>query len=52
MSEKIRSMFAISDEAMQDVTAKMSALKEEGVEINEAVSGKINFTVCANCNLA
>ena len=47
MSEKIRSMFAISDEAMKDVTAKMSALEEEGVEVNEAVSGEMNFAGCA-----
>ena len=47
MSEKIRSMFAISDEAMQDVTAKISALEDEGVKVNEAVSGEMNFAGCA-----
>lgn len=47
MSEKVKSMFAIGEEAIQEVTNKMSALENEGVKVSEPVSGEMNFAGCA-----
>lgn len=47
MSEKVKNMFAINEKAMQEVTAKMLALENEGVKVSEPVSGEMNFAGCA-----
>ena len=47
MSERIRSMFELSDASKKVVKEKVSNLEKEGIKVSTTISGEMNFAGCA-----